>query len=123
MASLNHVSIRDKEYGWIHITPEDASRLFPNETVSSNDHVLYVSCVANMSPLQVTVFMPAIFGTAVVKKSKTVMNAQSNIIIIQQFNMMVSLIFPSNSCWKAKHFLFLSEFLKVLFKKMIFLYQ
>lgn len=39
MASLNHVSIRDKEYGWVHITPEDASRLFPNETVSSSDHV------------------------------------------------------------------------------------
>lgn len=39
MASLNHVSIRDKEYGWVHITPEDASRLFPNTTVSSNDRV------------------------------------------------------------------------------------
>lgn len=39
MASLNHVSIRDKEYGWVHITPEDASRLFPNTTVSSNDSV------------------------------------------------------------------------------------
>lgn len=52
MASLNHVSIRDKEYGWVHITPEDASRLFPNETVSSVTMFLYVSCVGNMSHLQ-----------------------------------------------------------------------
>lgn len=39
MASLNHVSIRDKEYGWVHITPEAASRLFPDTSVPANNRV------------------------------------------------------------------------------------
>lgn len=38
-AALTHVSIRDAELGWRHITPNEASKLFPNEPVSANDRV------------------------------------------------------------------------------------
>lgn len=38
-ASLTHVSIRDEELGWRHITVEEASDLFPRQTVSASDRV------------------------------------------------------------------------------------
>lgn len=38
-ASLTHVSIRDAELGWRHITVEEASDLFPQQTVSASDRV------------------------------------------------------------------------------------
>lgn len=38
-AALTHVSIRDAELGWRHITREEASALFPKQTVSANDRV------------------------------------------------------------------------------------
>ena len=38
-ASLTHVSIRDAELGWRHITVEEASDLFPRQTVSASDRV------------------------------------------------------------------------------------
>ena len=38
-AALTHVSIRDADLGWRHITQEEASKLFPNEPVSAGDGV------------------------------------------------------------------------------------
>lgn len=37
--ALTHVSIQDADLGWRHITPEEASKLFPNEPVSAGDRV------------------------------------------------------------------------------------
>ena len=47
-AALTHVSIRDAELGWRHITPNEASKLFPNEPVSANDRVFMCELCGNM---------------------------------------------------------------------------
>ena len=117
MASLNHVSIRDKEYGWVHITPEDASRLFPNETVSSSDHVFICELCGQYVTFTGNGFYARHFRHS---RGEEIKDCDER---AEQYNHYPTIQYDGQFDFPAKHFLFLSEFLKVLFKKMIFLYQ
>ena len=74
--ALTHVSIQDADLGWRHITPEEASKLFPNEPVSAGDRVFMCELCGQYVTL----------STAEEKKTKTVKNAFNVHASIHHFN-------------------------------------